>query len=455
MAEFPDREHFIPLRIPDLVRFLYEEQGPSGTQPLLTAEQRAEFGTFAHEVIGYYHAKYHDHFLKLKDAYAPFDPDRDTVPLREPGEVEREEMQAQLFELFDQLMTKANYVHLSREQIIETMEGASDWGIDMDVEWDVFNQLEMYIRSEGWGTRRKRNKWKMFRMEERRLRTFTRLALILRQQPHKRIGRDADVENVYLKLFKDIPKQDLEMTLPGTKMKMPKWEFRKLGASIVSTVGYLSYKLYGFILGVFTGAMFASPMMSWLGPTSLIATYGYKQWYSYQVTRQQYQAQLTRSLYFQTLDSNGGVLNRILEDAEDQEVREVLLPYFFLWRYASQDVWTERNLDDYIELELERRLNIELDFEIDDAMDKLKELGLVEEVPAPPWLIEANTIASETARDLRRARNEAEPEEDPRKVEKDRFVYRAVPLSRVIEIMHQRRGSGSHHNDSPPVVEVA
>ena len=48
------------------------------------------------------------------------------------------------------------------------------------------------------------------------------------------------------------------------------------------------------------------------GPFVLLAGYGYKQYYSYQVTKQTYSKMLTESLYYQTLDNNAGVLTRLL-----------------------------------------------------------------------------------------------------------------------------------------------
>jgi len=50
--------------------------------------------------------------------------------------------------------------------------------------------------------------------------------------------------------------------------------------------------------------------------------YGYKSYHSHTVKKTRYSLQLTKSLYFQTLDSNAGVLFRLLDEAEEQECRE-------------------------------------------------------------------------------------------------------------------------------------
>ncbi len=71
------------------------------------------------------------------------------------------------------------------------------------------------------------------------------------------------------------------------------------------------------------------------------------------------------------------MLYRILDEAEEQETREVLLAYFYLWRYAGAAGWTAKELDDFVELDLERALDTAVDFEIEDALGKLVRAGVV------------------------------------------------------------------------------
>jgi hypothetical protein len=114
--------------------------------------------------------------------------------------------------------------------------------------------------------------------------------------------------------------------------------------------------------------------------------YGYKSYHGYQATKQKYSLMLARSLYYQNLDNNAGVQFRLIDEAEEQEFREAILAYFFLWRFAGRDGWTMGHLDDQIEEYLEnkewngRKLNILVDFEIDDAMEKLERMRVVEKL---------------------------------------------------------------------------
>ncbi|HUR55992.1 MAG TPA: DUF3754 domain-containing protein, partial [Gemmataceae bacterium] len=303
MAEFADREHFIPIRVPDLVEFLCDESGPVVGQRL-TPEEKQAFREFARSVSDRVHAIYLGELRALKDAYAPFDPDADPKPLRALSEAERGVCLDRLFDTFVHLMSRANYTRLSRDELITTMEGASDWGVDMSVAWEAFDKLEVFYRSKGLGKRTLRSWRKLWRPEVRSVPTFGRVVVVLKQRPHRRHEEGTDFQSVFLKLFKDIPTMDVEMLLPATRIKMPKLERLKLGGSATSTVGYVGWKLSSLSLSGFTGAVLAGSFWTIYAPVALVLGYGYKTWYSFQAAKQTYTLQLTQSLYYQNLDNN-------------------------------------------------------------------------------------------------------------------------------------------------------
>ncbi len=106
--------------------------------------------------------------------------------------------------------------------------------------------------------------------------------------------------------------------------------------------------------------------------------YGYKSFHGYQQTKQRYNLALTQSLYFQNLDSNAGVLMRLLDEAEEQESRLALLAYWCLWRYAGAEGWTAADLDASVELYLDRYADLALWCRDNAALAQLKKLRLVE-----------------------------------------------------------------------------
>ncbi len=374
MNEVFDREHYIPVRVSDLVDHLCED----GTAAL-SADDKAAFRQFSQSVIDHVHSSYQIEIGRLADTYAPFDPDADPKPLRPPTGADREAALEHLFQMFVHLLTHASYCRLCRSQIEGIMTGASEWGVDLDVAWDAFDRVEVFYRGKGMGNRVLQNWRTLWRKRDKPVPTFSRVVVIFKQHPHDRLSDEADTHNVFLKLFKDIPQVDIEMLLPGGRIRMTKFDRLKFGGTLASTLGYVLWHLTKMPLLSLLSGIASGALWSLYAPVSLVLGYGYKTWYSFQVSRQTYTLQLTQSLYYQNLDNNSGVMFRLLDDAEEQESREILLAYFFLWRFAGVG-WTHSALYEAIQKQLEERLKIVVDFEIVDAINKLERGGLVERI---------------------------------------------------------------------------
>jgi hypothetical protein len=368
MAVYADREHFIPIRCVDLIEVLASDRSVQFGQNMGDAD-RERFHQFAELLTAHYHREYYAHLQQLKNDYAPFDPDADTKTICDISSEEKATAQDRLFREFSNLLERANYKKMTRAEIEKEMHGASYWGIDMDVDWSVFERVELFHRGETVGQRTRRHWLKFWKKLEVAVPIWQRMVLIFKLKPHKRLGAGADTEHVFVKLFKDIPRMDLEMLLPGTRIKMRLTERGKLGASLFGSIAYVIWKLSTYSLAILKGGLLAL-----YAPVALVLGYAYKTWAGFTTTKQTYALQLTQSLYYQNLDNNEGVIYRLLDEAEEQDVREALLAYFYLWRFAAEKPWTADELDDFVELDLERRLGIPVDFEIGDALDKLERL---------------------------------------------------------------------------------
>lgn len=370
------KEQYIPIRVADLVGFLCAETGPLGDHPL-SDEQRAAFTKFARTVSAHVHTLYLAEIRQLKDAYAAFDPDPDPRPLDPPTGELRDKALDRLFDTLVRLMRRANYIRLTRDQMEHIMRGASSWGVDMDVAWDAFDKVEVFYRGRGTTTRTRNGLVRFWRKFPVEVPTFARAAVVFKTRPHKRLDDDTDHAGVYMKLFKDMPQIDIEMLLPGGRIRMPRFDRLKIGGSLASSGAYLLWKLSQFPLMSLLGGFGVNVLVALYTPLALLAGYGYKTWYAFHSSRQTYLHQLRQSLFYQNLANNGSVLYRALDEAEEQEVREALLAYFFLWKYGGERGWNTEDLDFYIERDLKKRLPAEVNFEIIDALAKLMRGGLV------------------------------------------------------------------------------
>jgi hypothetical protein len=384
------REPFIPVRVHDLVDVLCHDTGPAHDRPLADDDQAA-FRAFAETAAERAHHRYLRKLRELKADYAPFDPDADWLALAPEGN-DRTRRLDDLFERFADLLAFANYRRLTRRELEEIMQGASRWGVDMRVEWEAFEKVDVYVRGLGEGTRFVRKWYRLFRKQAVSVPTFSRVVIILKQRPHKALGSGADTRNVFLKLFKDIPRMDVEMLLPGTTIRMAMLDRLRLGGSGLGSLGWVMYKLLGLLTpmlkavglvatGAVVGEKFGEEglvaLLAFYTPLALIGGYAYKTYASYATTRKTYQLQLSQSLYYQNLDNNAGVLYRLLNTAEEQEAREMLLAYFGLWRYAGGGGWTAAELDEFVEAELRRRVGVEVNFDVQRAVATLERVGVV------------------------------------------------------------------------------
>jgi hypothetical protein len=376
MAEYLDREHYIPLRKSDLVELLCADKG-------LPVAERAPFRQFCRLAAALYHFEYLQHLEKLKDAYAPFDPDSETRPLKPLLPEERAERQEQVFAALAALLERANFKKLTREDVLKAVHDTpSDWGLPTDIDLSMFERLDVYHRGDGFGVRRRRLWWKLWLKEEIKVPVHHRLVGVLKLRRHRRLDPDINTDAIYLKIFKDIPKADVPMLLPGARVRLSKLDRALIVYPLAAGVGLLLWHLGATIWeAITTAAVTGLLSVGVLSAGAALGGYGYKSYYSYQVRKQTYNFQLTRNLYYQGLDSNAGVLMRLLDEAEEQECREVFLAYFCLWRFAPPQGWTAEQLDDYVELYLEgSAAALKVDFEIGDALDKLEKLKIVQKV---------------------------------------------------------------------------
>jgi hypothetical protein len=369
----PRSEHFIPLRRADLVELVCR-------QPELGREEADGVRRLAHLVSATFHFRFHAALEDLKAAYAPFDPDSD-VPLTEPLSTDDDARRLDdLFARFTALMERANFIRLTRNDVLAALGAMSAWGVRVDVDLDVFERLEVFARGEGELERPHRSWRTRFRTLQVSVPVYRRLAVMFRLRPHKRLGRWTDAHTVFLKLFKDIPRQDLEMLLPGSRVRMSRFDQMRVALPTVSGLAITGWKV---VQGALTLALAgAAGIVAFLALVGGALGYAGRSLFGYLRTKEKYQHHLTRSLYYQNLDNNAGVLHRLVDEAEEQECREAILAWFLLWRRAGPDGWPADELDRAAEEFLRGQARLSVDFEVRDALAKLADLRIVEETSA-------------------------------------------------------------------------
>jgi len=190
-----------------------------------------------------------------------------------------------------------------------------------------------------------------------------------------------------LKMFRNVPKADIEMLFPNTNVRMRTSDKLLIGIPAVSggiaAIAKLGppLLLLGSLFGYWLGRQEQPPELNepaliafFVGLAAFIG-YLWKQFSRFKNRKLKFMQELTQNLYFRNLDNNAGVFHRLANDAEDEECKEAMLAYYFL--LTSDRPLSEAELDRGIEHWIAANYHCDIDFEVDDALRKLVRLNLV------------------------------------------------------------------------------
>ncbi|MBL8829623.1 MAG: DUF3754 domain-containing protein [Planctomycetaceae bacterium] len=367
------RGRFIPLHKQDLLALLRRDANEAGLDfaPVEATLQIIE-------------ARLTSDFLARRDRlladYALFDPDTDLVIVTGASAEERERRAAAIFAEVRQLLEQANFRGLDNVDIDRAIRAMSHWGVNIQVDLDAFAKLEVFARGERIDRRRRRTWQKMFYPQTVEVPLYQRLAVAFRMIPEELTEHGYRGDLIYLRLFKNIPEVDVDMVLPGTRVRMTVLDHGKIIFPTLSGLSITAWKIFKGALVVAAVGVYG--LIAYLGIIIGTIGYGWRSFFGYLRTKEKYQLNLTQSLYYQILDSNAGAIVRLLHEAEQQELREAITAWYFLWRHASSTGWTIDELDQHVERFLQDRLRRDIDFDAHDAFAKLTAWNLIEE-PTP------------------------------------------------------------------------
>jgi|LNFM01.1.fsa_nt_gb hypothetical protein len=334
--------------------------------------------------------------IELARLYEPFSPDSDLLITRTFQEAERASMEGRLVAGVCELMQQANYTRIDPTQIDIILTKDSHYGLDLHVDLDAFDELEIYYRGavSKRGSRRSARKLYL-RHEEFEVPVFQRLAILFKLKPEdKRIvevmARDKidrataerrvrrmrglisdqiKPEFVYIKLFKNIPRTDLEMCFPNTKIRFRLFDKIKLGVTAGGGLGM-------GVAGTLSKIAVASNPIALAGAVAGLGGIAVRQGVNFMNQRNKYMVTMAQNLYSHALADNRGVMTLLAERAAEEDVKEDVLLYSLL---AKERVHLSQlgEADAAIERYLSSTFGIETNFDLDDALERLKGDGLV------------------------------------------------------------------------------
>lgn len=363
------RENYVPLHTMDVVDFLAQH-------PQLSSDEVSRFREVASLILSLLHHLYRQHHEQLLYTYAPLDPDRDRLLRSVPTTKKRDQLATELFRLTAEALLRANYHKLNDEDIQHALEAASRWGVRMRVDFDSLDQLDVYARGYVIGQREYRNWRNWFRLETVRVPLFQRIVVIFRISGES-LSDQFDSRRIYLRMFKNVPQEDVDMMLPATGIHMTWLDHSRI---VVPSLYAAAITLWRFLRNVVLLALFGVFKTIALIVLVVFAIgFGVKSMFTYRSnTKRRYMLSMTQSLYYQNLDNNAGVLLRLLEEGEQQEACEAILAYFVTAvLLKNRAPATLDEIDDACEQILMEATGLNVDFDVESTAKVLAHLGIL------------------------------------------------------------------------------
>mgnify|MGYP001196584225 CR=1 FL=1 len=360
------RQQYIPVSRAKVKESLFQHEG-------IDDEIRDGLSKVSQMLEAIWHHSSHAGLENLKSLYESMDPDQ----IGTPDSVGKEEFLSTLTEA----LKDGNWEEITDEEMQEALEGEDVFAISLDVRFDEYVTMKLFKLGEV-SIEDERTSWFGRKKQQVTIEAYDRIIQILEFQDEswfserKRMKhyQGDEGKGIHIRLFKTVPKLDLETIFPNTSPMMRGVDKIKIGAPLVGGLVSIGMKFGPVLLGASSSGNTSLSLLG--GILAAMGTYVMKTYMSYQKTRERYQTQVSKDLYFKGQANNAAVLNMIVDIGEEQEVKEALLAYTFLLLEQDKN-YDEEALDDRIEGWLLNTFGYEVDFEVDDALAKLEDMRLL------------------------------------------------------------------------------
>ena len=375
----PAREKFLPItRHALLDRLTHPQSWPAG---------EAKDARRLMRYLDYWRRhSYAASLLELEQLYEPFSPDSDLLTTRVFSAEEKLAMQKQVVEQMHHFLVQANFEHVDPSDVKIILTKDSYYGLDLQVDLAAFEEILIFYRGATTLTERRRTAKRLFLLFK--LKPFeARVDEVMREQGLERKDAEKVVKRtrgllpgsvksdfIYMKLFKNIPRTDIEMIFPNTKVQFRLFDKIKFGVTAGSGLGMGVAGTVGKIALVSTNPMALIGALAGLGGVAM------RQASNFIAQRNRYMIVMAQNLYFHAVADNRGVMTLLADRAAEEDVKEEMLLYSALAK-APVSVRDLKAVDEAIETYIKDTFDLEVDFDISDALGRLKQDGLVTELP--------------------------------------------------------------------------
>jgi hypothetical protein len=391
VAPRQQRERVIPLRKSDIIDGLVAEGR-------LDKADQEKFTQLARMLGAILHYEYAAELDRLRETYFYFDPEVDP---REFGSAkDLSEPYRQLSEEFVRILTDANFVEVSHEDITKAFAERARVRVKIKAPIEDYRDVRMFRRGShtetieipAWfGLRRRPLKVLVY--DDVVLMVATKPASMTSEQARKALssarrgGQKVRSGAVLFKYFRHIARADLKALFPNVRVVRSLFDHLTLGVpailggipiliKLASTMTVL-FLVAGFYLGLAGTIQDRDTEQALAALSGLLALGAFllRQWGNFHRQSLIHQKELTDNVYYRNVNNNSGIFSYLIGEAEDQDWKEVLLAYYGLLTEAGPI--TRDALDARIEDFLARAIGVSADFDVDHALSRLREYDLM------------------------------------------------------------------------------
>lgn len=380
-------EHFIPCAVDDLVERLASAPMP--------ADDIAGFRQFAKKLIAYQGRRADLLVGPIKAAFAQVDPDSEFPP---DPQANRAELADEIAAGFEQLCRAANFSAYSEQDLANAMATASLVPVVTRVAFNDFSRIQVFYRGDDFMDVAVPGRFRRRQVQVDNLRRVAMLIEVRQGRYFQALGVDAaqlgvDPGKTYLFLYKNIPRNDLELLFPNVKVRMT-WTDRLLfwipaGLGLIP----LTVKILPSLILLLAAAavLVAGPEAVRLFDVSiddnlqlypalaaastlalLLGGFAVRQYSSFKHRRLRFLKRVTDTLFFKHLATNSAALSALADIAEQELVKELLLIFCIL--KASKTPLLREELDAKVEQWIKLNLHAAVDFDVDKTLSNVARL---------------------------------------------------------------------------------
>ena len=292
-------------------------------------------------------------------SYARINPDRETIDILNgdpPVDADFEDLNSRV----QHMLEKANFERLSDDQVRTAVEAGNTRGMKVKLDEDSLDEMAIWVRGRSTAPYHRRTLAHPIKGETSTIAIFNRLAVIT---------RPAGETNVQLRLFKDIPIRNVEALLPNANVRM--------GAKdAVMMVGGGAGAVWTVITKVLAVGLVAASQLLWVIALPLGGLF-WKVFSGYRRAIRDRDSNRAKHLYFQSLGANRSAIHRIAFMICEEEIKEAVLLYTFCLDVENDGRSTsEAGIKSEIEKYLKDLTSIDVDFDINDAIETLTRMNL-------------------------------------------------------------------------------